>query len=228
MVTEIKDLGVLGKKLGMTQVFDEEGDVVPVTVIQLADNIVTEIKTTARDGYSALQIGAYPAKSSKHLSKPERVNLEKKNIALFKSLKEFRSASDIDGLNVGDAINLEEFFKDLKKVSISGKSIGKGFQGAVKLHNIGVGRNSHGSKSKRQIGSLGAGTTPSNIKPGKRMPAMMGNRQVTIQKSKVFKYDPDKRLLLVRGPVPGKAGTELIIKAFGVRTWNHHNKQTAV
>jgi len=226
MSTDIKDFGLLGKKLGMTQVFDEEGDVVPVTVIQIADNVVTDIKTTARDGYSALQIGAYPVKSAKYMSKPERVNLEKKNLALYKSLKEFRASSDINGLELGSAIDAEEFFKDLKKVSISGKSIGKGFQGAVKLHNIGVGRNSHGSKSKRQIGSLGAGTTPSNIKPGKRMPAMMGNRKVTIQKSKVFKYDPDRRLLLVRGPVPGKAGTELIIKAFGVKTWNHYNKQS--
>jgi len=226
MSTDIKDFGLLGKKLGMTQVFDEEGDVVPVTVIQIADNVVTDIKTTARDGYSALQIGAYPVKSAKYMSKPERVNLEKKNLALYKSLKEFRASSDINGLELGSAIDIEEFFKNLKKVSISGKSIGKGFQGAVKLHNIGVGRNSHGSKSKRQIGSLGAGTTPSNIKPGKRMPAMMGNRKVTIQKSKVFKYDPDRRLLLVRGPVPGKAGTELIIKAFGVKTWNHYNKQS--
>lgn len=227
MATDTKDLSVLGKKLGMTQVFDEEGDVVPVTVIQIAENVVTDIKTKARDGYDAVQIGAFAAKSAKNISKPERANLEKKNLALFKTLKESRLRQAADGLQIGDAVNIEEFFKDLKKVSIIGKSIGKGFQGAVRLHNIGVGRNSHGSKSKRAIGSMGAGTTPGNIKPGKRQPSMMGNRQVTIQKSKVFKYDPETRVLLIRGPVPGKAGMELTIRAFGVKSWNHDNKKAA-
>jgi large subunit ribosomal protein L3 len=139
-------------------------------------------------------------------------------------LREIRLYDAAPDMKIGDALNVEEFFKGLKKVNISGKSIGKGFQGGVKLYNMGVGCRSHGSKSKRIIGSLGAGTDPGRVFPGKRMPSMMGNEQVTIEKAKVIKYDPEQRLLLVRGPVPGKAGTELLIKAFGIKAWNHNNK----
>lgn len=225
MATTIKDYGLLAKKVGMTQVFDDEGNTVPVTAIQIAENVITDIKNQERDGYWAVQIGAYETKE-KLMSKPERENLKKKNLPLFKKLKEFRCFESVEGLNIGDAVDTEDFFKDLEKVDVTGISIGKGFQGGVKLHNMHVGRRSHGSKSKRQIGSIGPGTTPGNVKPGKRMPSMMGNKQVTTTKIKVFKYDAEKRLLLVKGPVPGKPGNELIITTNGVKTWNHYNKES--
>lgn len=225
MATTTKDLGLVGKKIGMTQVFDEEGDIVPVTIIQIAENIVTDIKTKERDGYEAIQIGNYATKESR-LNQPKLGNLKKKNLPNLKRLKEIR-LNDSTDLKIGDALDAEDFFKDLKKVSISGKSIGKGFQGGVKLHNMGVGCRSHGSKSKRIIGSLGAGTDPGRVFPGKRMASMMGNENVTIQKSKVFKYDAEKRLLLVRGPVTGKPGAELFIKSFGIKSWNHNNKKVS-
>ena len=223
MATKVQDLGLMGKKIGMTQVFDAEGDAVPVTVIKIPENLVTHIKTKKRDGYDALQIGNFTTKESR-LVKAKLGNLKKKSLPNLKRLREIRLYEPVSDFNVGDALNAEEFFKDLKKVSISGKSIGKGFQGGVKLYNMGVGCRSHGSKSKRIIGSLGAGTDPGRVFPGKRMPSMMGNEQVTIEKAKVVSYDPEKRILLVRGPVPGKAGTELYIKAFGIKAWNHNNK----
>lgn len=220
----IQDLGLIGKKIGMTQVFDADGDVVPVTVIQLAENIVTDIKTKERDGYNAVQLGGIVTRE-KLLTKPELVNLQKKSLPNLRKLREFRVSAPIEGLKIGDAIDIEEFFKGVTKVSISGKTIGKGFQGGVKLHNITVGSLSHGSKSKRQMGSSGAGTTPGNVKKGKRMPAQMGNRNITITKTKFVKYDPDQRLLLVRGPVPGKKGALISVTPFGIRNWNYNNKQ---
>lgn len=224
MAAKVQDLGVWGTKVGMTQVFDEEGDVVPVTIIQLADNVITEIRTKEKDGYSAVQVGSFPTKTHR-MTKPERMNLEKRNLPLFRNLKEFRCHEAVEGLAVGEALNLEEFFKDLKKVDIRGTSIGKGFQGGIKLHNMTVGSRSHGSKSKRIIGSLSAGTTPGRVYRGKRMPAMMGNHAVTLSKSKVFKYDAEKKLLLVRGGVTGKTGSIVTIKAYGIKTWNHYNKE---
>jgi large subunit ribosomal protein L3 len=223
MATTTKDYGIIGKKIGMTQVFDEEGNVVPVTVIELAENIVTDIKTEAKDGYNAVQVGAFKAKE-KHLTKADKNRFEKNGTELFRKTKEFRCHEAIEDLKIGDQINYEDFFKDLVKVNITGTSIGKGFQGGVKLHNMHVGRRSHGSKSKRQIGSIGAGTDPSRVMKGKRMPAMMGNRTVTQMKAKVFKYDAEKNLVLIKGAVPGKPGNTLFIKANGARSWNNYNK----
>jgi len=223
MVANTQDLGLIGKKVGMTQLFDDEGNIVPVTVIQLSENIVTEVRTQEKDGYWAVQVGADIC-SEKKLTKPERVSLEKKNLPLMRILKEFRCQDAIENVKVGDAINLEEFFKDLKKVSVVGNSIGKGFQGGTKLHNMGVGSRTHGSKSKRIIGSIGPGTTPGNVKKGKKMPSMMGNRTVTVQKAKVFRFDAEKKLLLVRGAVPGKTGNLLFVRAYAVRPWNEYNK----
>ena len=218
-----KELGLLATKEGMTQVFDENGLVIPVTVIKIAENVVTEIKTQDRDGYTAVQIGGFETKE-KLLNKPKVGQFKKNGTKLFKKLIEFRTEEATD-MNIGDEVNVEDFFKDLEKVNITGVSIGKGFQGFVKAHNGHIGRRSHGSKSKRQIGSLGAGTTPSRVLPGKRMPTMLGNEVVTVEKVKVVSYDAESRVLLVRGPVPGKAGAELKIKAFGVKAWNHKNKK---
>lgn len=221
-----QDYGIVGKKVGMTQIFDEEGNVVPVTVVEIADNIVTDIKTQERDGYNAVQVGNF-IKRDKLVNKSQRAQLQKNNLASFSQRNEFRTIEAVEGLSIGDEISAEEFFKDLSKVKITGTSIGKGFQGGVKRHNMSVGRNSHGSKSKRQIGSSGAGTSPGRVFKGKRMPGRMGNKQISITKSTVVKYDPEKRLLLIKGPVPGKKGSVLKFRASGIKTWNHNNKQSA-
>lgn len=223
MATTTKDYGLIAKKIGMTQVFDDEGNVVPVTILELAENIVTDIKTQEKDGYDAVQVGAFKAKE-KHLTKADKNRFEKNGVELFRKTREFRCHETVEGLKVGDAINLEEFFTDLDKVNVTGTSIGKGFQGGVKLHNMHVGRRSHGSKSKRQIGSIGAGTDPGRVMKGKKMPSMMGNRTVTQMKAKVFKFDAEKRLVLIKGAVPGKAGNTLLLKANGARSWNNYNK----
>ncbi len=223
MATNTKDYGIIGKKIGMTQVFDDEGNVCPVTIIQLAENIITDIKTEARDGYNAIQVGAFKAKE-KHITKADKNRFEKNGVELFRKTKEFRCHEAIEDVKVGDQINYEDFFKDLEKVNVTGTSIGKGFHGGVKLHNMSVGRRSHGSKSKRQIGSIGAGTDPSRVMKGKRMPAMMGNKTVTQMKAKVFKYDAEKNVVLIKGAVPGKARNTLLIQASGSRTWNNYNK----
>lgn len=226
MATTTKDYGVVGKKVGMTQIFDEEGNVVPVTVVEIAENIVTDIKTQERDGYSAVQVGNF-AKRDKLVNKPQLAQLQKNNIASVTRRVEFRTTEAVEGINIGDAINVEEFFQDLAKVKITGTSIGKGFQGGVKRHNMSVGRNSHGSKSKRQVGSSGAGTDPGRVFKGKRMPGRMGNKQISLTKATVVEYRPEKRLLLIKGPVPGKKGSVLKFAASGIKTWNHNNKQSA-
>ena len=220
-----KNAVLVGKKLGMTQIFDEEGNVVPVTVVEIAENVITAVKTKEKDGYDAIQIGNFESKE-KHLNKAKIGFFKKSSLPLFRKLQEVRLKEAID-FKVGDAIDPVEFFKDLEKVDIRGKSIGKGFQGGVKLHNMHVGRRSHGSKSKRQIGSIGAGTDPGRVFKGKKMPSMMGNRMVSICKAKFIKYDADKKVALVRGPVPGKAGSVVTIKAYGVKTWNYNNKKAA-
>lgn len=223
----IKELGIVGKKVAMTQVFDEEGDVVPVTLIEIGENIVTDIRTLEKNGYNAVQIGNFGNKEQR-FSKPRLGHFKKNNLPVLSNLKEFRTDEAVPDLKIGDQLNAEEFFKDLKKINLTGISIGKGFQGGVKLHNMSVGRRSHGSKSMRQIGSLGAGTTPSRVFKGKRMPSMMGNKTVTTTKVSIFKYDAENRLLLVKGPVPGKPGTEITIKAYGLHSWNSKNKKSKV
>ena len=221
-----KELGLLGKKIGMTQVFDENGFVVPVTAILIGENIISDIKTKEKDGYTAVQIAAFKTKE-KALNKPTLGQFKKRNLDTFRRLTEVRVSEEVTDMKVGDEVNAEEFFKDLAKVNITGTSIGKGFQGFVKAHNGRIGRKSHGSKSKRQIGSLGAGTTPGRVLPGKRMPTMLGNETVTTQKVKVVSYSPETKVLLVKGPVPGKPGAELKIKAYGLKAWNHNNKTAA-
>jgi large subunit ribosomal protein L3 len=220
----IKTLGLLGEKVGMTQIFDENGNVVPVTVVKIAENVITAIKTEEKDGYNAIQLGSFATKE-KALNKPKIGQFKKNDLPLFRKLKEFRVKEGEIDLKVGDEINLEEFFKDLEKVNLTSTSIGKGFQGFVKAHNGHIGRRSHGSKSHRQIGSLGAGTDPSRVFPGKKMPTMLGNKTVTVPKVKVHSFDAETKVLLVKGTVPGKPGAQVKVTASGALKWNHYNKK---
>jgi len=209
-------LGVIGKKLGMTQVFDNEGLAVPVTVIQVNPLTVTQVKAKETDGYEAIQVGYEPAKE-KHLTKAQIGHFAKNKLENFRHTKEFR-VEDASKFEVGQKIDLS-VLADVQKVDVTGISIGKGFQGTVKRWNFGRGPMGHGSKNHREPGSIGAGTTPGRVIKGKRMAGNMGNEQVTITKLTVVRVDNENNLLLVKGAVPGCEGRMVTIKPTRTK-WN--------
>ncbi|MEW5819015.1 MAG: 50S ribosomal protein L3 [Cyanobacteriota bacterium] len=212
-------LGVVGKKLGMTQVFDDDGLVVPVTVVKVEPLTVTQLKTKEKEGYDAVQLGTEPTKK-RRLTRPELMHLEKNNLPAFKLLKEFR-VDNINDYQIGQKIDLS-IFSDVIKVDVTAKSIGKGFQGCIKRHNAHRGPMSHGSKSHRITGSIGAGTTPSRVYKGHAMPGRMGAEKVTISKLKVVKIDSERNLILIKGSVPGHEGTIVTIKPSRTK-WNYRS-----
>jgi len=209
-------LGVIGEKLGMTQVYDEQGLCIPVTVIKVDPLTVTQVKTVETDGYNAIQVGVVPAKE-KHLTKAQIGHFKKNNLENFRHLQEFRVDNPSD-YQVGQKIDLS-VLNEISKVDVSGKSVGKGFQGTVKRHNFSRGPMGHGSKNHREPGSIGAGTTPGRIYKGKRMAGNMGNEKVTVSKLSVVKIVSDKNLLLVKGSVPGPEGKLVTIKPSRTK-WN--------
>ena len=196
-------LGVIGKKLGMTQIFSEEGLAIPVTVIKVDTTVVTQIKTVEKDGYNAIQVGTIPAKE-KHLTKAEIGHFKKNGLDNYRHLQEFR-VDNVADYTVGQVIDLS-VLEGTQKVDVTGTSIGKGFQGTVKRWNFSRGPMAHGSKNHREPGSIGAGTTPSRVIKGKRMAGNMGNERVTISKLKLVKVDNENGLVLVKGSVPGCEG----------------------
>ena len=196
-------LGVIGKKVGMTQIFNEEGLAVPVTVIKVDPIVVTQVKTVETDGYNAIQVGTVAAKE-KHLTKAQIGHFAKNKLENFRHLQEFRVDNPQD-YTVGQQIELS-VLSDVQKVDVTGTLIGKGFQGTVKRHNFSRGPMAHGSKNHREPGSIGAGTTPSRVIKGKRMAGNMGNERVTITKLKLVKVDAENGLVLVKGSVPGCEG----------------------
>lgn len=209
-------LGVIGKKLGMTQVFDEQGLAIPVTVLQVEPLTVTQVKTVDTDGYNAIQVGVEPAKE-KHLTKAQIGHFAKNKLENFRYLQEFR-VDDATSYQVGQKIDLT-VLENVAKVDVTGKSIGKGFQGTVKRHNFSRGPMAHGSKNHREPGSIGAGTTPSRVIKGKRMAGNMGNERVTISKLTVVKVDNENSLLLIKGSVPGPEG-KLVTVVPSRTKWN--------
>ena len=209
-------LGVIGKKVGMTQIFDEQGLAIPVTVIKVDETVVTQVKTVETDGYNAIQVGTVAAKE-KHLTKAQLGHFKKNNLSNYRHLQEFRVENPQD-YKVGDKVELS-VLENVEKVDVTGKSIGKGFQGTVKRHNFGRGPMAHGSKNHREPGSIGAGTTPSRVIKGKRRAGNMGNERVTITKLKLVKVDSANGLVLVKGSVPGCEGR--LVTIVPTRTkWN--------
>lgn len=203
-------VGILGTKLGMTQIFDTStGGAIPVTVVQAGPCVVTQIKTKETDGYNSVQIG-YKQVKEKALTKPELGHLKKAGTEPLRHLKEYRTEST-DGYELGKTLDLAEIFNTETTVDVSGKTIGRGFAGYQKRHNFKRGLMSHGSKSHRLPGSTGAGTTPGRVYPGKKMAGRYGGTQVTIRKLQVVKVDADQNLLLIKGAVPGKPGALLSI-----------------
>ena len=201
-------VGLLGNKIGMTQIFDESGNIVPVTILKIGPCVITQIKTVLTDGYNAIQIG-YGVTSSKYLSQPELGHLQKSNIQPLKYLKEFR-INNPEEYTVGQILNVESFAAG-QLVNIIGKTNGKGFSGLQKRHNFARGPMTHGSKNHRAPGSIGMGTSPGRVLPGKKMAGQMGNKTANIKKLKVIQVNSDENIIVVKGSVPGKPGNLLSI-----------------
>jgi len=195
-------IGILGTKLGMTQIF-EEGLAVPVTVVQAGPCTVTQIKTSQTDGYSAIQVG-YGDVKEKALNQPKLGHLAKSSASPVRHLQEYR-LENVGDYQLGQQITAE-IFSQGELVDVVGTSIGKGFAGYQKRHNFKRGPMGHGSKNHRLPGSTGAGTTPGRVYPGKRMAGRLGGDRVTIRRLKVVRIDAERNLLLIKGAVPGKPG----------------------
>lgn len=199
-------VGVFGNKAGMTQLFTDEGLCVPVTVIAVqAGNVVTQVKTEDTDGYNAVQVG-YDQVADYKITKPEVGHCAKAGVPPMRHLEEFR-LQGAPQHELGQQLNPTDIFKEDDLVDVRGTSIGKGWQGAVKKYGFSRGLMTHGSKSHRQHGSVGAGTTPGRIYPGKKMHSQMGNETVTARKLKVMRVEDD--CIIVKGSVPGKRGNLL-------------------
>ena len=204
-------VGLLGNKIGMTQIFDESGNIIPVTILKVGPCIITQIKTELKDGYNSIQVG-YTNISSKTLTQPELGHLQKSDIQPLKYLKEFRVV-DPKQFKVGQVLKVD-LFKPGQLVNIKGKTIGKGFSGLQKRYNFARGPMTHGSKNHRAPGSIGMGTTPGRVLPGKKMAGQLGNKITTIQKLKVIQLNLQENILVIKGSVPGKPGNLLSIIPF--------------
>ncbi len=202
--------GIIGKKVGMTQIFDEKGNVIPVTVIETAGNVVTQVKTIETDGYNSIQLG-YGEVKTKHINKPLEGHFKKAGVENKKHLREFRT-DDVANYKVGDEVKVD-IFAIGEKVDVQGTSKGKGFQGVIKRHGQHRGPMTHGSMYHRRPGSMGQRSTPGRVFKGKKLPGHMGRITVTIQNLEVVKVDTDKNVLLVKGSVPGAKGAILKVKS---------------
>ena len=194
----------------MTQIFNEEGHVIPVTAIEVGPCVITQIKTVEQDGYTAVQLGFGDVKENK-LTKPAKGKFDKANVTPKKHLKEFRVDS-VEGMNVGDELNADTFVVG-DKVDVQGTSKGKGFQGVIKRWGQHRGPMGHGSMYHRRPGSMGPTSTPGRVFPGKHLPGHMGDVTVTVQNLEVVKVDLDKNVILVKGSVPGAKGAILRVKS---------------
>lgn len=201
-------VGLLGNKIGMTQILDEFGNIIPVTILKVGPCVVTQVKTRLKDGYDSIQIG-YGNVTSKALTQPELGHLQKSNIQPLKYLKEFK-VNEIDEFKIGQVLNVDSFSPG-QLVNIRGKSIGKGFSGLQKRHNFTRGPMTHGSKNHRAPGSIGMGTTPGRVLPGKKMAGQLGNKIITVRKLKVIQINTEENILVIKGSVPGKPGNLLSI-----------------
>ena len=201
---------LIGKKVGMTQIFDENGTVIPVTVIEAGPCVVAQVKTIENDGYEAVQLGFGEVKENK-LNKPVKGHFAKANVTAKKHLREFRLDS-IEGIKVGDELKADVFVAG-EKIDVQGTSKGKGFQGVIKRHGQHRGPMGHGSMYHRRPGSMGSTSTPGRVFKGKKLPGHMGKVTVTIQNLDVVRVDMDKNVILVKGSVPGPKGAILKVKS---------------
>ena len=203
-------LGILGNKVGMTQIFNEDGDANPVTIIKVGPCVITQIKSVETDGYNSVQLGYKQVKKEK-LTKPELGHLSKSTTVSLKYLKEYRM-DNVNDFELGQIIDVKNF-EEGQFVDICGRSIGKGFTGTQKRHNFTRGPMTHGSKNHRAPGSIGQGSTPGRVYPGKKMAGRMGHTNVTIKNLVILKIDEQRNLLIVKGSVPGANGSLVFIKS---------------
>jgi large subunit ribosomal protein L3 len=199
-------IGLIGRKVGMTQVFQDDGTMVAVSVLAIEPNTVTRLRTAERDGYTAVQVGT---EVSRRLSKPEAGQL--KDLPKLATLREFRVDS-VDDVTVGQTISIDDVFAAGDLVDVTGVSKGKGFAGHIKRHHFKRGPKTHGSDHHREPGSIGPGTTPGRVYRGLKMAGHMGDERVTIKKVRVVRTDPDRNLLLVKGSLPGARGGLILVK----------------
>lgn len=202
-------IGLLGNKIGMTQIFDDLGNIIPVTILKVGPCTITQIKAKEKNGYNSIQIG-YGETSNKFLTQPQLGHLQKSNIKPLKYLKEFRINNETENFKIGQVLNVESFFIN-QIVNVQGKSIGKGFAGLQKRHNFRRGPMTHGSKNHRAPGSIGMGTTPGRVLPGKKMSGQLGNKIITVKNLKIIQINVEENILILKGSVPGKPGNLLNI-----------------
>jgi len=204
----IMAIGIFGRKIGMTHIFNENGLSIPVTLVKTENCQISQIKTIETDGYKAVQLAYNPTKASR-LNKPLSGHLAKSNTEGFKSFGEFR-VNDTSSFKLGDTVD-NGIFVVGQKVKITGKSIGKGFTGNQKRHNFSRGPMTHGSKNHRLPGSIGAGSTPGRVYPGKKMAGQLGNTTTTIQTSEILHISKEDQILILKGSLPGKENNVLKI-----------------
>lgn len=193
-------MGLIGKKIGMTQLFDEKGDIVPVTVIQAGPCTVTEIRTGERDGYTALQLG-YGTNKESRFTKPVLGQFKKRNLPASRHLREFRTG-DVSAYSIGQSLNVTLFEKG-EHIDVEGTTKGRGFAGVIKRHGFTAGTASHGPTMGREPGSIGSSAYPSRVIKGKRLPGRMGGKTLTIKNLVVAGVDAEQNVILVRGAIPG-------------------------
>ncbi len=199
--------GLIGKKLGMTQVFDDNGKVVPVTVIRVGPCVVVQKKTEERDGYGAVQLGFVDKEKLRKLTKPMKGHFDKASAAPSKILREFAFTEEgNEEMSVGDQVSVKDVFEAEERVDVVGRTIGRGFQGVMKRHGFSGGKASHGSMFHRAPGSIGQSASPSRVMKGMRGPGHMGDRRRKSQNLRVVRVDSEKNILLVQGSVPGSLG----------------------
>lgn len=201
---------IVGKKIGMTQIFDENGVMIPVTVVEAGPVVVTQIKTKETDGYEAVQVGFGEVKE-KHVNKPMRGHFAKSGVALKKYVRELKAEDGIENYSLAQEIKAD-IFEVGEKIDVTGISKGKGFQGTIKRHGQSRGPETHGSHYHRGPGSMGGASDPSKVRKGKKLPGHMGNVRVTIQNLEVARVDAEKNLLLIKGAVPGPKKGLVVIR----------------
>lgn len=201
---------IMGKKIGMTQIFDENGVMIPVTVVEAGPVVVTQIKTEETDGYNAVQVGFGEVKE-KHVNKPMKGHFAKAGVALKKHVKELRPEDGVENYSLAQEIKVD-IFEVGEKIDVTGISKGKGFQGSIKRYGQSRGPETHGSHYHRAPGSMGSASDPSKVRKGKKLPGHMGHTRVTIQNLEVARVDAEKNLILIKGAIPGPKKGLVVIK----------------